>query len=84
MTHTFNDIANKEHRTWNRCSMAFNLLKDHDAKKATTYLAQFSADDRNDIGDMYERITKEGYSTVRAAINRAIVPTVANAGNDFV
>jgi hypothetical protein len=72
MTNTFNDIKDKDNRTWNRCAMLFNLTKDHGTKAATKYAAQFTSEDRNDIGKMFERIKTDGYESVRASINRQV------------
>lgn len=72
MTNKFTDITNPELRTWNRCAMIFNLMKDKTVKDATTYAGQFSLSERNDISKMYERITRDGYERTRAEINRNV------------
>lgn len=79
MTNTFNDIENTELRTWNRCAMIFNLMKDKTVKDATAYAGQFSLSDRNEISKMYERITRDGYERTRAEINRNVQRTTIAA-----
>lgn len=72
MTNKFNDITNPELRTWNRCAMIFNLMKDKGVQHATKYAGSFSLSERNEISRMYERITRDGYEKTRAAINRNV------------
>lgn len=72
MTNKFNDITNPELRTWNRCAMIFNIMKDKGVKEGTAYAGSFTVAERKDISEMYERITRDGYEQTRAAINRNV------------
>jgi hypothetical protein len=72
MTNKFTDITDPELRTWNRCAMIFNLMKDQDTKTAIKYAGSFTETERNQISEMYQRITRDGYERTRAAINRNV------------
>lgn len=72
MTNKFNDITDPELRTWNRCAMIFNIMKDQDPKTAAKYAGSFTLEERNQISEMYARITRDGYERTRAAINRNV------------
>jgi hypothetical protein len=73
----FNNIENKELRTWNRCATVFNILKLHGSKLLNKYLEQFSEDDRKDIGNMFGMIKEKGYESTRARINRECATVLA-------
>jgi hypothetical protein len=72
MTNKFNDITNPELRTWNRCAMIFNIMKDKGIKEGAAYAGSFSMLEREEISKMYERINRDGYERTRAEINRNV------------
>lgn len=72
MTNRFTEITNPDLRTWNRCAMIFNIMKDKDAKAAAKYAGTFSLQERKEISEMYERIRLNGYESTRADINRNV------------
>jgi len=79
MTNRFTDITNPELRTWNRCAMIFNVMKEKGVKAATKYAGSFTETERNQISEMYQRITRDGYEQTRAAINRNVQSTTIAA-----
>ena len=83
MTDTFTHIENEELRTWNRCAMIFNLMKD-DVKAAAKYAGSFAESERTKISEMFNRIKVEGYDVLHAAISREVqkLPREGEPNND--
>lgn len=61
----FNNIQDLRLQTWNRCAIVFNLMADRGQTAVTEYVAQFSADDKQRIKNMFGLIKQYGYETVR-------------------
>lgn len=57
---TFNEIAYKPLRDYNRSVMAFNIRDDGGIDAAKEYLAQFSHKDRLAMLDVYNEVKKIG------------------------
>jgi hypothetical protein len=72
----FNDVENDDLRTWNRCAVAFNILKDKGMtigqEQVKKYSSNFSLEDRQLMSSMFARIKRDGYEQVRSSINRNI------------
>lgn len=66
----FNDIKDDDIRTWNRCSLAFNMGS-KSAPLMREYLSQFGPKDKEDIVNMFNRIREHGYEATKRAIIRA-------------
>lgn len=69
---TFSSIKNVNLRTWNRCSMVWNLMADKGVQAVKDYVGQFTENDRGLISSMFAKIKKDGYDLTRAAINREV------------
>ena len=67
---TFNNINNKELRTWNRCATVFNIMARHGSEILNKYLGNFTEEERNDLSQMFKRVKENGYESTRAEINR--------------
>lgn len=69
---TFDDIADRELRAWNRASMGFNIGADEGKDAMVRYFSQFSDEDKMDVNSVFKRVRDEGYNAVRASISRSV------------
>lgn len=67
---TFNDVQDKRLRTWNRCSVAFNIGSDKSIDAMRGYLAQFDKESLSDIKSMFSEIRTNGYNVTRTNVIR--------------
>lgn len=70
MSQTFDDIENVTLRTWNRCSMAFNILEDKGEEASQAYLEQFDNKERKQMMVMFNYIRAKGYEATKAEVMR--------------
>lgn len=66
----FDNVEDSLVRTWNRCATAFNIFVDESKARMTEYLSQFSKSDKQEVLEMFDRISDEGYNNVKASISR--------------
>lgn len=64
----FDDVQSVSLRTWNRCSVVFNLRADAGDAEATAYVAQFDDISRQQIKAMFDYIMLKGYNAVRCEV----------------
>ena len=64
----FDDVQSVALRTWNRCSVVFNLRADAGDDEAAAYVAQFDDISRQQMKAMFDYILLKGYSTVRCEV----------------
>lgn len=68
----FNEVENATLRTWNRCSLAFNLAEDYGQGASERYMEQFSKKDRRQMLIMFNYIETKGYEAVKREVFRAV------------
>ena len=69
---TFDDIADRELRAWNRASMGFNIGADEGKDAMVRYFSQFSNEDKMDVNAVFKRVREEGYNAVRSDVSRRL------------
>lgn len=67
---TFDDIDNVSLRTWNRCSMASNLLDDKGEVESHMYMEQFDNKTKKQMLVLFMYIKQKGYETTKAEVMR--------------
>lgn len=67
---TFNDIDNVSLRTWNRCSMASNLLDDKGEAESQAYMEQFDSKTKKQMLVLFMYIKQKGYDYTKAEVMR--------------
>lgn len=64
----FNNIVSIELRTWNRCAVYFNLMKDGGIECACRYLKSLDKQGISDMKIMWTSIVERGYDATKAAV----------------
>ena len=75
----FHHIEDASLRTWNRCAVLFNIMKDHDAGMVEGYALQLSKLERAQMFAMFQYIQVKGYEIVRAEINKGTTKALLEA-----
>lgn len=75
----FDDVQSVSLRTWNRCSIVFNLRADAGDDEARAYVAQFDDIARQQMKAMFDYIAVKGYSTVRSEVTNGVMDNRARA-----
>lgn len=65
----FNDVEDAALRTWNRCTVLFNLNKDHGEGFVTGYGECLSKKDKMQMMAMYQYIAVKGADAVKLEIS---------------
>lgn len=66
----FNDVADADVRTWNRCATFLNLLRDFGRVVAQDYIKQLDDISQQYVKKMFARIQEEGYERTKQSIIR--------------
>ena len=68
----FNNIENIDLRTYNRCVLFFNIIKDVSAQSAKNYLASLDDISKRHCSEFMSIIQEQGFSVVRKKVLRGI------------
>lgn len=66
----FNDVQDTTLRTWNRCSVAFNLASDKGPEASQRYMEKFPENAQKQMLVMFKYIEAKGYENVKREVNR--------------
>lgn len=64
----FDEVQSVSLRTWNRCSVVFNLRADVGDAEARNYVAQFDDISKQQMKAMFDYIMLKGYNNVRCEV----------------
>lgn len=68
----FNHIEDTKLRTWNRCAIVFNLLRDKGEASAKEYMGKLDEAGRSEVMGMFDCIKKFGYEAIRKQIKVSV------------
>ena len=68
MIKTFNEVQDVELRTWNRCAVFFNLIKDSGFVAARGYAGGFDDISLEQMKRMLSAIKNEGYEEIKRRV----------------
>lgn len=64
----FDEVVSVSLRTWNRCSVVFNLRADVSDEEARKYVGQFDDISKQQMKAMFDYIALKGYNAVRCEV----------------
>jgi hypothetical protein len=66
----FNDTEREDLKSWNRCAIYFNVVKDIGIEEGQKYARQFPIEERKRMLTIFNMIKEKGMDNVKAMIMR--------------